>query len=208
MSLAGEVAMEARMTLIEHTHERLLVALTVGLVIGICALDLKFPPGTSIVALYVIPILISLLSAEQWLPLATTTASLSLATLGFLSLPPNGPLWWVAPTNRALALATVTAVGCLALFYRRLADAEKTASARQRERVVARMKDLRGLLPVCSSCKNMRGDNGYWANHETYVEARSDAHFTNSLCPECQKRLYDSLWQHNGEEHGEPVLTR
>lgn len=195
------------MTLIEHTHERLLVALTVGLVIGICALDLKFPPGTSIVALYVIPILVSLLSAEQWLPLATLTVSLSLATLGFLSLPPDGPLWWVAPTNRALALATVTAVGYLALFYKRLAEAEKTASARQRERVVARMKE-RGLLSVCSSCKNIRGDNGYWANPKTYIETRSDAHFTNSLCPECQKRLYDSLWQHHREEYGEPLLTR
>lgn len=196
------------MAVTEHTHKRLLVALTVGSVIGICALDLKFPPGTSIVALYVIPILISLLSAEQWLPLATTTASLSLATLGFLSLPPNGPLWWVAPTNRALALVTVTAVGCLALFYRRLADAEKTASARQSERAVARMKELRSLLPICPSCKNVRDDNGCWTYPETHAETCSDTHFTNSLCPECQKRLYDSLWQHDGEEHGEPVLTR
>jgi hypothetical protein len=196
--------MEARMTLTEHTHERLLVALTVMSVSGICVLDLIFPPGTSIVALYVIPILISLLSAEQWLTLATLTASLSLATLGFLSLPPDGPLWWVAPTNRALALATVTAVGCLALFYRRLAEAEKTASARQCEHAMARIKGLRGLPPVCSSCKTLRDDTGCWMS----LDANSDAHGTQGLCPECQKKLYDSLVKHDWERHGEPVLTR
>lgn len=198
------------MTLTEHTHERLLVALTAVSVIGICALDLIFPPGTSIVALYVIPILISLLSAEQWLPLATTIASLSLATLGFLLLPSDGPFWWVAPTNRALALVTVTAVGCLALFYRRLAEEEKTALARQCEYAVTRIKVLRGLLPICSSCKNIRDDNGGWTYLETYIEARSDAHFTHSLCPECQKKLYDSLLnlKHGRVEHGEPLLTR
>ena len=196
------------MTVTEHTHERLLVAMTVVSVIGTCALDLIFPPGTSIVALYVIPILISLLSAKQWLPLATTITSLSLATLGFLSLPSDGPLWWVAPANRALALVTVTAVGCLALFYRRLAEEEKTALARQREHAVARIKDLRGLLPICSSCKSIRDDNGCWTYPETYIETGSDAHVAHSLCPECQKKLYNSLSQHDREEQGEPVLTR
>jgi hypothetical protein len=192
----------------EHTHERLWVALTVMSVIGTSACDLIFPPGTSIVALYVIPILISLLSAKQWLPLATTIASLSLATLGFLSLPADGPLWWVAPTNRALALVTVTAVGCLALFYRRLAEEERTALARQCEHAMVRIKDLRGLLPICSSCKNMRNDNECWTYPETHTETCSDTHFTHGLCPECQKRLYDSLFQRDEQEHGEPVLTR
>lgn len=196
------------MTLTEHIHERLLVALTIVSVIGICALDLILPPGTSIVALYVVPILLSLLSAEQRFTLAITIISLSLATLGFLSLPSDGPLWWVAPANRALALVTVTAVGCLALFYRRLAEEEKTALARRCEHTVARIKDLRGLLPICSSCKNIRDDNGCWTYLETYIEARSDAHFTHSLCPECQRKLYDSLLNRDREKHGEPLLTR
>lgn len=196
------------MTLTEHIHERLLVALTIVSVIGICTLDLILPPGASIVALYVIPILLSLLSVEQWFTLAITISSLSLATLGFLSLPSDGPLWWVAPTNRALALMTVTAVGCLALFYRRLAEEEKTALARRCEHAVARIKHLRGLLPICSSCKNIRDDNGCWTYLETYVEARTDAHFTHSLCPECQKKLCDNLLKHGRAERGEPLLTR
>jgi hypothetical protein len=196
------------MTLTGQTHERLLVALTGVSVVGICALDLAFPLGASIVALYVIPILISVLSVELWLPLVTTIASLSLATLGFLFLPSDGPLWWVAPTNRALALATVTAVGCLALFYRRLAEDEKALLARRCRQAVARIKVLRGLLPICSSCKNIRDDNGCWTYLETYIEARSDARFTHGLCPECQQKLYDSLLKHAREKHGEPVPTQ
>lgn len=196
------------MTLTEHIHERLLVALTIVSVIGICTLDLILPPGTSIVALYVIPILLSLLSVEQWFTLAITIISLSLATPGFLSLPSDGPLWWVAPTNRALALMTITAVGCLALFYRRLDEEKKTALARRCEHAVARIKHLRGLLPICSSCKNIRDDNGCWTYLETYIEARTDAHFTHSLCPECQKKLYDNLLKHGRAERDKPLLTR
>ncbi len=196
------------MTPAERTEERLLVALTIGLVIGICALDLALPAEASIVALYVIPILLSLLSAEPWFALAITIISLSLATMGFLPLSSDGPLGWVAPTNRALALATVTAVSCLALFYRRLAEVEKTALARQREHAVSCIKVLRGLLPICSSCKNIRDDDGCWTYLETYLEARSDARFTHSLCPECQQKLDDSLLTRTGEKHGEPLLTR
>lgn len=197
------------MTLTEHAHERLLVALTIVSVISIFALDLLLPPGTSTVALYLVPILIALSSAGQWLPLATTVVSLSLATLGFLLLPSDGPLWWVAPTNRALALVTVTAVGCLALFYRRLAEEEKTALARRCRHAAARIRVLHGLLPIClSCCKNMRDDNGCWTYLDTHAEARTDAHVAHSFCPECQQKLYASLLQHDGEKHDEPVLTR
>ncbi len=196
------------MTLTEHTYQRLLVAMSAMLVIGICVLDLTLPAEASIVALYVVPILLSLLSAEPWLPLAVTIVSLSLATLGFLALPSDGPSWWVAPTNRALALVTVTTVACLALFYRRIAEEEKAARARQCDYAEARIKILREFLPMCSSCKNIRDDNGCWTCLETYIEARSGARFTHSLCPECQKRLYDSLLKHDRAERGETLLTR
>jgi K+-sensing histidine kinase KdpD len=200
--------MEVRMTLTKHAYERLLVALTIVSVSSIFALDLVLPSDTSTVALYLVPILISLLSAGHWLPLATTIVSLALATLGFLLLPSAGPLWWVAPANRALALATVTAVGCLALFYRRLVEEEKTARARQRGHAAARIEVLRGFLPICASCKNIRDDTGCWTYLETYIEARSDARFTHSLCPECQKTLCDNLLKHGRAEHDEPLLTR
>ena len=196
------------MALIEHGHERLLVALTIALVIGICALDLALPPEASIVALYVIPVLLSLLSAERRLTLVITLSSLSLATMGFLAQLHNGPIGWIALVNRALALATVTAAACLGLFYRRLGEEAMAAPARRCGHDGPRFKVLRGLVPICSSCKSIRDDDGRWAYLETYIEARSDAHFTHGLCPECQNDLYDRLLRRDEEKHAEPVLSQ
>ena len=52
------------------------------------------------------------------------------------------------------------------------------------------IKTLHGLLPICANCKNIRDDEGYWIQIESYIENRSDAHFSHGICPECAKRLY------------------
>jgi PAS domain S-box-containing protein len=55
---------------------------------------------------------------------------------------------------------------------------------------LSRVKTLSGLLPICSSCKKIRNDKGYWQQVETYVKEHSDAEFTHGLCPDCVKKLY------------------
>lgn len=52
------------------------------------------------------------------------------------------------------------------------------------------IKTLRGLLPICSSCKKIRNDTGYWEQIEVYIRDRSEAEFSHSLCPDCAKKLY------------------
>jgi PAS domain S-box-containing protein len=52
------------------------------------------------------------------------------------------------------------------------------------------IKTLRGILPICSSCKKIRDDKGYWNQIESYIKDHSDATFSHSLCKECAKRLY------------------
>ncbi len=52
------------------------------------------------------------------------------------------------------------------------------------------IKVLRGLLPICSSCKKIRGDKGYWESIEVYIQEHSDAEFSHSFCPECAEKLY------------------
>ncbi|MCP4119070.1 MAG: hypothetical protein GY737_27445 [Desulfobacteraceae bacterium] len=49
---------------------------------------------------------------------------------------------------------------------------------------------LQGLLPICSVCKNIRDDKGYWNRIETYIEKHSDAEFSHGLCPSCSEKLY------------------
>jgi PAS domain S-box-containing protein len=45
---------------------------------------------------------------------------------------------------------------------------------------------LRGIIPICSSCKKIRDDKGYWHQVEVYVRDRSEAEFSHSICPECR----------------------
>jgi hypothetical protein len=55
---------------------------------------------------------------------------------------------------------------------------------------LARVKTLNGLLPICSACKKIRNDHGYWEQVEIYIRNRSDAEFTHGICPDCIRQLY------------------
>jgi len=52
---------------------------------------------------------------------------------------------------------------------------------------------LRGIIPICSSCKKVRDDKGYWHQVEAYVRDRSEAEFSHSICPECLEKLYSDF---------------
>lgn len=53
-----------------------------------------------------------------------------------------------------------------------------------------KIKTLKGLLPICASCKKIRDDTGYWSQIETYIATHSEAEFSHSFCPDCAKKLY------------------
>ena len=55
---------------------------------------------------------------------------------------------------------------------------------------LAKVKTLSGLVPICSSCKKIRDDKGYWNQVEDYVHEHSEAEFSHSICPDCLKKLY------------------
>jgi DNA repair exonuclease SbcCD ATPase subunit len=52
------------------------------------------------------------------------------------------------------------------------------------------VKQLKGLLPICASCKKIRDDKGYWQSVEHYISAHTEAQFSHDICPECMKKLY------------------
>ena len=68
--------------------------------------------------------------------------------------------------------------------------AERT---RQLQESVAKMDVLRGLLPICCSCKKIRDDQGYWKQVEQFVTEHSGARFTHGICPECMVKLYGDI---------------
>ena len=58
---------------------------------------------------------------------------------------------------------------------------------------ISEIKILSGLLPICSSCKKIRDDKGYWSQIEAYIQEHSEAQFSHSICPKCAKELYPDL---------------
>jgi len=55
------------------------------------------------------------------------------------------------------------------------------------------IKILRGVLPICASCKKIRDDEGYWNRIESYISTHSEAEFTHSYCNDCINKLYPDI---------------
>jgi len=71
---------------------------------------------------------------------------------------------------------------------RKAAEREKEELIIQLTDALAKIKTLRGLIPICAWCKKIRDDRGYWTRVETYIREHSDATFTHCICPTCLKK--------------------
>jgi hypothetical protein len=58
---------------------------------------------------------------------------------------------------------------------------------------LSEIKTLRGIIPICSNCKQIRNDEGIWSQIETYISDHSEAEFTHGYCPKCIKELYPDM---------------
>jgi phosphoserine phosphatase RsbU/P len=67
------------------------------------------------------------------------------------------------------------------------------------QRAFNEIKTLRGIVPICSCCKKIRDDQGYWKQVEVYVRDHSEAKFSHGICPECIKRIYSEFAEHADE---------
>lgn len=76
---------------------------------------------------------------------------------------------------------------------RRRAEREREEVIGQLQESLAQVKTLRGLLPLCSSCKRIRDSEGGWNDLTTFIKERSEADFSSSLCPDCTQKLYPGL---------------
>jgi PAS domain S-box-containing protein len=61
------------------------------------------------------------------------------------------------------------------------------------QEALTQVKTLSGLLPICSVCKRIRDDNGYWQQVEGYIQKHTDATFTHGVCPDCFLKLYPDI---------------
>ncbi len=81
------------------------------------------------------------------------------------------------------------------ITVRKTIEKEKEKLIQKLQDALNEVKTLSGLLPICSSCKKIRDDDGYWNYLEGYIEKRSNAQFSHSMCPECSDEFYgDEDW--------------
>lgn len=101
----------------------------------------------------------------------------------------NGELYWedatISPVMNEEGEITHYIAVKEDVTERKQARADRERLIAELEEALARIKTLRGLIPICSNCKKIRDDKGYWKKIETYIQAHSEAEFTHGICPDC-----------------------
>jgi len=73
---------------------------------------------------------------------------------------------------------------------RKASEEDNKRLIRQLTEALGQVKQLCGLLPICSHCKKIRDDKGYWQEVEAYIHTHSEARFSHGICRECAKKYY------------------
>ncbi len=73
------------------------------------------------------------------------------------------------------------------------ADRKREELIEDLQSALAHVKTLKGLIPICASCKKIRDDDGYWHQVESYIKEHSEATFSHGICPDCMQELYPGL---------------
>lgn len=104
----------------------------------------------------------------------------------------------------AIGIGILWLLGCCVQFLgmgyirNRIKEKEKAEQERNRyveelKQALNKVKQLGGLLPICSHCKKIRDDKGYWNQIESYIQVHSEVEFSHSICQECAKKHYPEL---------------
>ena len=129
--------------------------------------------------------------------------------LGILAHPLNLVLWYLAgetidqrffQPNKLGAWGFTLFIGAFVGRFRDINTRHKEAVQSLAEtnarlsHALAENKTLSGLLPICSKCKKIRDDQGYWQLVEVYIQDRADVEFSHGICPDCAKELYPEIF--------------
>lgn len=79
-------------------------------------------------------------------------------------------------------------------------ETENVRMQKEQEHLIAELRQalshvhvLQGMVPICASCKNIRDDEGYWHELESYIHQHSDMKFSHGICPVCAEKLYPDI---------------
>jgi len=101
------------------------------------------------------------------------------------------------PVNSVELLARVASALLLKqeMDRRKNRELELRRSNEELQQALKEVKVLRGLIPICASCKKIRNDGGFWQQLEEYLGEHSEAEFSHGLCQPCIKKLYPGVYQ-------------
>ena len=105
-----------------------------------------------------------------------------------------------AETAKALLNEAAETAGASLNEAAETAEVLLSKAAETAEVLLARVKRLEGIFPICSHCKKIRDDKGYWNQIEAYIEKHSDAEFSHSICQECAKKYYPDMNLYDEDE--------
>ncbi len=86
-----------------------------------------------------------------------------------------------------------TALLAMEIEERKRTEAEREVVIAELRDALSNVKHLRGLLPICASCKRIRDEHGYWNDVEEYIRKHTEADFTHGICPDCVNKLYPGM---------------
>ncbi len=73
---------------------------------------------------------------------------------------------------------------------RKTVEQEKENLIHDLQKALAEIRTLQGIVPICSHCKKIRDDSGYWKALESYIQEHSEASFSHGICPDCAKKYF------------------
>ncbi|UCD82171.1 MAG: PAS domain-containing protein, partial [Desulfobacterales bacterium] len=76
---------------------------------------------------------------------------------------------------------------------RKKAEVSREKLVKELQKALSDVKTLKGIIPICASCKRVRDDKGYWEQIESYINKYSEADFSHGICPDCAAKIYPDV---------------
>lgn len=187
------------------SHSRLLTSFAIIFQIGLIgAVDYQTSIELGFFVFYYIPISYATWQAGRTAGVITSFACASLwmvleaigdASIGLHRYPSELYFFWNGIVRLASFLIICFVLAGLFDVLKRERELSKSLQDSLEE-----VTRLRGLLPICASCKSIRDDKGLWQQIEQYISSHSEAEFTHGICPECARKLYPEYYGKKKEE--------
>ncbi|MCK5194454.1 MAG: hypothetical protein KAQ71_11635 [Desulfobulbaceae bacterium] len=94
-----------------------------------------------------------------------------------------------------LALFVIFDRASKSIAERKEADEEREKLIKELQGALKEIKALQGIIPICSFCKQIRDDKGYWQQVDHYIGEHSEAQFSHSVCPKCMEEHYSEFFE-------------